>query len=270
MFIDKSRKFSEFFDAAEARQIDFLVLHHIEANSVEHAISQLYEHQVSSHFLIDEAGKIFELVGEGDVAYHAGVSFWAGCEGLNKTSIGIEFINSAPFEKNFPAVQMQAGAELCRYLIEKYHIKPRNVVGHSDIAYTPETLSSSSAVYADNDELKLGFLDRKQDPSHLFDWKFLAQNGVGIFPKISLTEAENKILFEHGNSSKEIAVIKQNLQKFGYRVKNLDNEFDEEMRALVRVFNRRFNPENFTKNSDVWSLKSQASLDSLLLDASLT
>ena len=146
--IDSSRKFTEFFEQkSEARKIDFLILHHIEANSLDHAIEQLCEHQVSSHFIIDESGKIFELVAENDVAWHAGLSYWQGVEALNQTSIGIEFINSSPFGKKFELDQMEAGLELCRYLIEKYNISAGRVTGHSDIAYDKET----------------GFLDRKQD-----------------------------------------------------------------------------------------------------------
>lgn len=228
MQIDKSRKFSEFFDAAPDphkhgfRQINFLVLHHVEANCSEHAISQFKEHQVSSHFLIDEAGNIFELVDENDVAYHAGVSFWNGVDGLNKTSIGVEFINSSPFSKKFETQQMIAGVQLCKYLAAKYQIVSRNIVGHSDIAYSRDA----------------GLLDRKQDPSHLFNWKFLAENGVGIFPQV--VGNSDKKLFALGNKDVAILKIKQNLQKFGYRVINLNDDFDAEMQALALVFNRRF------------------------------
>jgi len=245
MQIDKSKKFTEFFDKSESpRKIDFLVLHHVQANSAKHATEQFKEYQVSSHFLIDEAGKIFELVDENDVAYHAGVSFWRGIDGLNKVSIGIEFINSAPFSKKFETVQMQAGIELCKYLIAKYGIRSENIVGHSDIGYVRET----------------GILDRKQDPSHLFDWKFFAQNGVGIFPEISLKNSEDKILFQLGNRDKKISEIKNNLQKFGYRVTNLSDEFDLEMQALARVFNRRFNTEIFNEKSDAWLTSSDLKL----------
>jgi len=236
MKIDYSKKFLEFFDKiTEPRKIDFLVLHHVEANSVSHAIEQFMEHKVSSHFLIDEAGNIFELVDENDVAYHAGVSFWNGCDGLNKNSIGIEFINSSPFSKKFEEAQMASGVVLCKYLIARHGIKDSNVVGHSDIAYSKNS----------------GLLDRKQDPSHLFNWKGLAQNGVGIFPEISLN-FEDKKLFEVGNKSEEIKKIKEKLKVFGYRVINLNEEFDIEMQALALVFNRRF----LGKDSDVWFLSS--------------
>ena len=220
--IDSGRKFTEFFEQkSEARKIDFLILHHIEANSLDHAIEQLCEHQVSSHFIIDESGKIFELVAENDVAWHAGLSYWQGVEALNQTSIGIEFINSSPFGKKFELDQMEAGLELCRYLIEKYNISAGRVTGHSDIAYDKET----------------GFLDRKQDPSELFDWKFLLENGVGVFPEFSTDSIKQ---FKLGDRAKEIAELKYNLKDFGYRVNNLNDEFDLELQALVTVFERRF------------------------------
>ena len=229
IFIERSKKFIEspkfFLKENELREIKFLVLHHVEADGVDHAIEQFKDHEVSSHFLIDEAGKIFELVDENDVAYHAGVSFWAGVDGLNKNSIGVEFINSEPFLKKFTKEQMQAGVELCRYLIEKYKIESKNIVGHSDIAYSKET----------------GLLDRKQDPSHLFDWKFLAENNVGIFPENSL-ESSPEI------KKSSLKTAKEMLKKFGYKVENLNNDFDPEMQALARVFNRRF----LNRDSAIW------------------
>ncbi len=239
MQIDKSQKFSQFFDTVvEPRKIDFLVLHHIEANSAQHAIEQFKQHQVSPHFLIDESGKIFELVDENNIAYHAGVSFWKGCESLNKNSIGIEFINSSPFAKKFESAQMIAGVQLCKYLVAKHKLE---VVGHSDIAYDKET----------------GLLDRKQDPSHLFDWRFLAENGVGVFPQVAADEEE---LFKLGDRSSEIKKIKQNLKTFGYRVLNLSDEFDVEMQALALVFNRRF----VGKDLDFWCAQSQQVLKNLV------
>lgn len=220
--INRSKKFSEFFEPQNSpREIRFLVLHHVEANSVEHAISQFVEHKVSAHFLIDESGEIFELVAENDIAWHAGTSYWRGVDGLNKNSIGIEFINSSPFEKEFSKPQMQAGLELIGYLIEKYKIEKTDIVGHSDIAYDRET----------------GLLDRKQDPSHLFDWRFLTLNGAGIFPDFSLGILDH---FKLGERDEKIAEAKRNLIRFGYRVVNLNDEFDLELQALVKVFNRRW------------------------------
>ena len=130
---------------------------------------------------------------------------------------------------------MLAAVELCKYLIAKYQIEPRNGVGHSDIAYSREN----------------NFLNRKQDPSHLFDWKFLSENGVGIFPQ-NLTSSE-ETLFRLGDKNPQIAEIKKDLKNFGYRVINLNDEFDQEMEALALVFNRRFSK----KDLNFWCLNSQ-------------
>ncbi len=274
--IDRSKKFSEFFEKKnEPRQIEFLVFHHIEANSVEQALELLKTNQVSSHFLIDEAGLIYELVDENDVAYHAGVSFWRGNESLNRNSIGIEFLNAAPFSKKFESQQLEAGVALSQYLMGKYAIPSTNVVGHSDIAYYPipypfpqrgedEGFGASDAEENKKGVIKAHLLDRKQDPSHLFDWKLFAMHGIGVFPEISLPENEDKILFQFGDENEEIKNFKETLAKFGYYLVNINNEFDDATKHLVRVFNRHFNPQKFTENSDVWYLSSQMILDELM------
>ncbi len=247
IIIEKNLKFDQFFTKSEQkRAINMLVLHHIEANSALHAIEQFKQHQVSSHFLIDENGKIYELVDENDIAYHAGYSYWNGFNGLNAVSIGIEFINKDPFKQKFTDVQMLAGVELCQYLIKKYDIKSNNIVGHSDIAYDPQN----------------GLLDRKQDPSHFFDWQYLAKNWVGFYPKIDLLEDE--ILYFLGDSDQKLLEIKQKLAKIGYKVTKSNNAFDIEMQLLVRVFNRRYNPQKFNIDADCWYLSSQMVLDQLL------
>ncbi len=250
MKINENRLFQAFFtkNEYENRQIDFLILHHVEADSVDHAIDQFNEFEVSSHFLIAENGEIFRLVHENDIAYHAGVSSWRDQISLNKNSIGIEFINQKAFERNFTKEQLIAGMELCKYLIKKNNIAAQNILGHSDVAYDKET------------EL----LDRKQDPSHFFDWKFFAQNGVGIFPKVAIDD--DKILFKEGDKNKKIKLIKEKFAQFGYKINNLDDEFNQEMVLLSRVFNRHFNQEKFLNNTqDHWHLSCDKILDELVL-----
>lgn len=230
------------------RQIDFLILHHLQANSIAQTVEALEFHQVSAHFLIDKNGKIVQLVDENDVAFHAGVSCWNGFDGLNINSIGIEFINSDPFSNNFSYPQMQAGVDLASYLINKYNIQSRYVLGHSDIAYNSAT----------------GLLDRKQDPSHLFDWEFLAKNNIGLYPKLLFDSSDESLIFELGDQNLHIEKIKINLQKFGYRVMNINNIFDEEMQMLARVFNRHFNNKIDLRSQDLWLKSSDAILINLL------
>ena len=259
--INLSKLFDDFYTPAQSRKIRYLVFHHIAANSSEEAIAMLRHHRVSAHFLIDEFGEIFALVREQDIAYHAGHSFWRGEFALNQSSIGIEFQNSNPFLQKFSEAQLKSGLLLAEFLIEKYQISLINVVGHSDIAFNPENF----------------YLDRKQDPSHLFNWQIFAEKNLAVWP-LSLSHSNNSAdsqnkdcallnpLFCLGDQDPKIAKIKENLNKFGYLVRNFDNNFDEEMLCLVRVFNRRFMPQSFDQKNglDNWYSGSEEILQNLV------
>ena len=49
--------------------------------------------KVSSHFVINQKGKIYRLVQDNQIAWHAGKSCWGMYKNLNKNSIGIELVN---------------------------------------------------------------------------------------------------------------------------------------------------------------------------------
>lgn len=246
--INQLQLFTKFFDKLPDRKIKYLVLHHIADNSLSQAINTLKENQVSSHYIINNDGEIFNLVEEKDIAYHAGISFWNGEFNLNKNSIGIEFFSLDPFTIGFTKKQINSGIKLCQKIIKEYKIEAKNIIGHSDIAYNKET----------------GFLDRKQDPSHLFSWKKLAQKNIGIWPDFKFDFRKEKVLFELGSCDEKITKIKENLKKFGYKLENLNEVFDEELKNLVIVFNRRFNPKGYLRNKDKWLLSSSKILENLI------
>ena len=52
-----------------------------------------FNSKVSSHYLINRNGKIFRLVEDSYIAWHAGKSCWGRYKNLNKNSIGIELVN---------------------------------------------------------------------------------------------------------------------------------------------------------------------------------
>ena len=116
--------------------------------------------KVSSHYLINRKGKVFRLVHDNYVAWHAGKSCWKNYKNLNENSIGIELVNKGhqfgytSFEKK----QILSLIKLCKKLVKKYKINKKNIVGHSDIAPL-----------------------RKIDPGEKFPWKFLARNKVGVW-----------------------------------------------------------------------------------------
>lgn len=147
--------------------IDHLIVHYTGMKTAAEAIDRLRNpappsgHPVSAHYVVDENGAVVRLVPEDRRAWHAGVSYWRGNRALNARSIGIEIVNPGHEfgYRPFPAVQMAAVRDLCRGVLARYAIPARNVVGHSDVAP-----------------------DRKQDPGELFDWRFLAEHGVGLSP----------------------------------------------------------------------------------------
>lgn len=188
-------------------RIKVLVIHYT-ADDFDSSLATLTDKNVSSHYLIPSVpplhrGKprIWQLVPEQDLAWHAGISFWRGATRINDTSIGIELENRgwqksagdkyfAPFE---PA-QIQALIPLAKDIIARYDIKPQNVVAHADIA--PQ---------------------RKDDPGPLFPWRALAAQGIGAWP-----DAQRVNFYLAGRAPHtpvEMASLLDLLSRYGYEVK---------------------------------------------------
>jgi len=149
---------------ADARPgpVRHLMLHYTGMQSAAAAVARLRDPaaRVSSHYVVDEDGTVYALVEESRRAWHAGISAWRGVRQLNDSAIGIEIVNPGHEwgYRAFPQTQMQAVLALCQDILARHEIPARNVIGHSDAAP-----------------------DRKQDPGELFDWRWLAQQGVGLW-----------------------------------------------------------------------------------------
>ena len=117
---------------------DMLLLHYTGMKTAEAAINWLAsaESQVSCHYVIDEQGRITQMVSEVERAWHAGVSFWKGERDINSTSVGIEIHN--PGHElgyvDFPPAQMDAVMALCKEIVARHNIRPDRIIGHNDIA----------------------------------------------------------------------------------------------------------------------------------------
>lgn len=153
------------FDARpEGGAIDMLVLHYTGMESAQAALDRLCDPlaKVSAHYVIDEDGTVWQMVGEDARAWHAGVSFWRGATDINARSIGIEVVNPGHEfgYRPFPPAQMAAVIALAGAIVRRHPIPARNVVGHADVA--PR---------------------RKLDPGELFDWPALAAAGIGLWPR---------------------------------------------------------------------------------------
>ena len=181
--------------------------------------------KVSSHYAINQKGKIFRLVNDNQIAWHAGKSCWGKYKNLNKNSIGIELVNKGHQfgYTNFKKRQLSSLIKICKSLIKKYKIKKRNIVGHSDIAPL-----------------------RKIDPGEKFPWKQLANNKIGIWYNCKsslLRQYRNIKILEKKDKIKFI----KNLNNIGYCFSTKKKSF---LVKIMKAFQRHYRPELINGRAD--------------------
>ena len=200
--------------------VQILVFHYTGMQSERESIKKLCNpnFKVSSHYLINRKGKIFSLVQNRHVAWHAGKSCWGRHKNLNKNSIGIELVNKGHQfgYTSFKKKQISSLVNLCKKLIKKYKIKKKNVIGHSDIAPL-----------------------RKIDPGEKFPWKYLAKNKVGIWhdyePNLLRKFRRTKVLIPQDKKR-----FVKNLNKIGYCLSAHNKPF---FIKTISAFQRHFRKE---------------------------
>jgi N-acetylmuramoyl-L-alanine amidase len=190
-------------------RISFVVEHYTAMNSAESAIEWLCnpKSQVSSHYVVGADGKVYRLVAEDKRAWHAGVGSWDGKNDINSLSVGIEIDNTG--DQPYPQVQMDAVAALTRDIVDRYNIPANHVIGHSDVAPS-----------------------RKQDPGSLFNWRFLAAQGLGVWP------SPNQVDYDTSKSWSNTQ-IQNALTQYGYGS-------DDELETVLTAFQRHFHQEVFS------------------------
>ena len=158
MKINKIKIRSKNYEVKANRTIKYIIIHYTGMKNQTVAIKRLQSKvaKVSTHYLISKKGRLIQMVDEQDVAWHAGKSKWGKDIDLNSKSIGIELVNNG--YENFPIKQMKKLAFLLNYLLNKYNVNKKYVLGHSHIA--PK---------------------RKSDPGPLFPWSYLARKGLSKF-----------------------------------------------------------------------------------------
>ncbi|MFK7902941.1 MAG: N-acetylmuramoyl-L-alanine amidase [Nitratireductor sp.] len=207
---------------------DMLVLHYTGMPSGDQALNWLCveESQVSCHYLVHEDGRIVQMVDEKMRAWHAGVSSWRGFEDINSRSIGIEIVNPGHDHgyPDFPQVQIDAVIDLCKDILVRNEIEPRNVVAHSDIAPM-----------------------RKLDPGEKFPWDELASHGIGHYVEPS-TLSDGRFL-SVGESGQPVAALQSMLALYGYGVVPT-GEYDALTQSCVKAFQMHYRRTNIDGVAD--------------------
>lgn len=182
------------------RKPNFIIIHHTAQDSLQQTIKTFTKTstQVSAHYVIADDGHVVHMLNDYLRAWHAGVSSWGKNTDINSSSIGIELDNNG--SEPFSEAQITSLMALLSKLKKDYNIPAQNIIGHSDIAPS-----------------------RKKDPSGLFPWKTLAENGFGVWK-------DDELPLAPFDFNAELA-----LQIIGYNTKNLS--------AAITAFKLHYIPE---------------------------
>ena len=223
----------------ESRAPDLLLLHYTGMESAEGALAWLTteDSKVSCHYLVDEEGRITQMVREEMRAWHAGASFWAGDEDINSCSIGIEIHNPGHElgYSDFPEEQMLAVEALCVDIVQRHDIPPERVLAHSDVAP-----------------------GRKADPGEKFDWPRLARAGVGLWVEPEPIGPDTA--FAEGDEGEGIANLQSGFRQFGYGIAD-NGVYNDATTKVVRAFQRHWRPARVDGCADA---STRETLDRLL------
>jgi N-acetylmuramoyl-L-alanine amidase len=212
---------------------DILLLHYTGMSTTQAALERLCDPgaEVSSHYLVFEDGRVFQLVAESRRAFHAGESAWEGSTDINSRSIGIEIGNKGhDFGcPEFPDVQIAAVIALCRDIVARWGIAPRRVLAHSDVAPL-----------------------RKRDPGEAFPWARLAAAGVGLWVKPAAIETGRTL--RPGDHGEEVARLQRRLADYGYGIA-ASGDYDAATQETVGAFQRHFRPARVDGIADVSTVR---------------
>ena len=193
------------------KNLKFIVIHYTGMKKESEAIDRLCnpKFKVSSHYFIKYNGNILNLVPDLYTSWHAGKSRWGKYNSLNKYSIGIEISNPGHNYgyKRFNSKQIYSLKKLLKYLMKKYVIKSKNILGHSDIAP-----------------------NRKKDPGEKFPWEELSRNDLCLWHKL-----DKRLLNKSRKKQIELYEEKNffsNLYKIGYS--------RHKKKILIKAFQRKF------------------------------
>lgn len=107
-----------------------IVWHHT-GGSLQATLNHFLNSDLSSHYIIAKTGKIYQMVADDDVAYHAGYSMMLdGRENVNRFAYGFELENAGDGKDPYPESQIAAAVALARHLVAKDRIPRSGNVTH--------------------------------------------------------------------------------------------------------------------------------------------
>ncbi|MCF6193809.1 MAG: penicillin binding protein PBP4B [Kangiellaceae bacterium] len=245
-------------------RIRYLIIHYTAIDYQESVEALTKKDGVSAHYLIPERGDPsyvggdtipFQLVDEKDRAWHAGVSYWQGKNGLNDQSIGIELVYQAPCTvEEIPAIDIQAEPTAMQK-ISKGFPSGLNLEATSDrICIYPEfdnrqisqLIKLVKQIILRNPEISperiTGHADitpgRRVDPGPKFPWYRLYKEGIGAWYE---NDTVSKYWQQFHRNLPGIGLVQAALRSYGYGVIETGILDAQTINALT-VFQMHFRP----------------------------
>ena len=207
------------YNSRKNSKIKLIIIHYTALQNTEDAIFYLCNKnkKVSSHYLVSQNGKIYNLVKDKFRAWHAGQSFWQNITDVNSFSIGIE-LDYSPYGKNkkFSRKMINALKLLVNKIQKKYKISKKNILAHSDVSPF-----------------------RKIDPGKNFPWKSFSSNSVLNFDNVK--DNNTKIIeewFNNNNIRSKKKIIIFSLTLIGYDTRKV-NRNPKLYKKLIDAYGKR-------------------------------
>jgi hypothetical protein len=135
-FIRTVNEIKEFFsipyklksETRDTSKIAYIILHHTGDSSYKQTYTTLLKRGLSVHYILDRDGKVYSVVDESRLAYHAA--------GMNSVSIGIEIVNTGNKNMLYTEQQYDSLNKLLKGITMRWNIPYDNehIIGHFQTA----------------------------------------------------------------------------------------------------------------------------------------
>ena len=112
----------------------------------DEALLEYVRRRHSYHFVIDRFGRVYRVVAENDIAFHAGHSIWEDGQwlylNLNAAFLGVAFESRTENgqERPLEGPQIQAGRMLTDMLRSRYRLPAASCVTHAQVSVNPRSM----------------------------------------------------------------------------------------------------------------------------------
>ena len=135
------------FHSTESQQLPFESDENSDLKRVGESLLEYVRRQRAYNFVIDRFGRVYRVVGEGEVANHAGRSVWADENwlylNLNHSFLGVAFEADS---SELSSGQKRSASMLIEMLRNRFQIPSSNFVTHAQVSVNPRNMRVGSHV----------------------------------------------------------------------------------------------------------------------------